>query len=297
MSASVGAELPDPKVLERELVRDLAWLAARLGAEVASAVPVSPLRGHGRPRTAFQVSLSDGRTVKLRRMAAVERAAQLERLLAALAPLGFPHVLLRRGRTLALEWIPGTPLEAEGDPRAIERAAELLSRIHGTSRFGGRRLPAERPATEEFQLLDKELLVLVAAGRLTKGEGESLRREVRRRTSDRPLHGIAHGDFAQENLVVDGAGALRVVDNESIRVGILDLDLARVWSRWPMEPATWRAFLEAYSVASGRPCRDDDLAGWKIRTLVLSAWYRHAYGLDGVDAAVSRLRHLGASLH
>jgi aminoglycoside phosphotransferase (APT) family kinase protein len=297
MSAGIDIDLPDPEDLERAFEQDLAWLATEFGAEVVSAEPLSPLRGHGRPRTAFRISLSDGRRVKLRRMKEIERASELERLLEALAPIGLPQVLARRDHALALEWVPGTSFAAEAEtPERVAWAARLLGRLHRTASFAGEILPAERPATEELASMDRQLAELVGANRLTEGDAVALGNVSHARTPPRPLHGIVHGDFAPENLVVDPSGALRVVDNEAVHVGILNLDLARVWSRWPMEAARWRAFLTAYESASGRRCRDDDLIGWKVRTLVLSAWYRTAYQLDGAETAVSRLQAFGASL-
>ena len=133
------------------------------------------------------------------------------------------------------------------------------------------------------------MATLVAAQRLTRPEADAVADAIVRNTPERPIHGIVHGDFAPENLVIDAAGALHAIDNEVVRIGILDLDLARTWSRWPMAGPTWVAFLAAYAAASGRTCSDDQLVGWKLRTLVVTAWYREAFRLRGADAAVTRL--------
>lgn len=297
VNAAGEIELPDRDAVERAYQRDIAWAAGELGSPVVSASPVSPLRGRGRPLGAFRLELSDARLIKLRRMPDAERAEELERLLGTLAALGFPRVLARRGRLLILEWIPGAPFAAEPEtPARIVQAAQLLGSIHRTPSFAGQRLPDERPSTTERDRFDQQLSALVRAGRLTERQVDSFRRIARERIPARALHGFTHGDFAPENLVLDASGAVRVVDNEAVQLGILDLDLARVWSRWPMPPASWGRFLVAYGSASGRSCRDDDLAGWKLRTLVVSAWYRSAFRLEGADAAVAKLCQFGNSL-
>jgi aminoglycoside phosphotransferase (APT) family kinase protein len=103
---------------------------------------------------------------------------------------------------------------------------------------------------------------------------------------------VTHGDFCAENLVFDTEGRLRVVDNESLGVGILALDLARVWARWPMAEAAWHEFLTAYRDGGGLPTQEADLRPWKLRTLVRSAWYRLCYGLSGTERALAELENL-----
>jgi thiamine kinase-like enzyme len=289
MASGIHIDLPDPQQLERAFERDLAWLAGELGAEVVCAESVSPLRGLGHPRTAFCVDLSDGRRVKLRRMSEVGEAAELERLLAALAPIGFPQVIARRARCLVLEWIPGKLLSDERETRErIDAAGALLGRIHRTL-LEVDALPAERPATAELDRCAAQLAALVSAKLLSRPEADAVADAIARNTPERPIHGIVHGDFAPENLVIGASGALHAIDNEVVRVGILDLDLARTWSRWPMADPTWVSFLAAYAAESGRSCHDDQLVGWKLRTLVVSAWYRAAFRLRGAEAAVAKL--------
>jgi len=289
MASGIHVDLPDPQQLERAFERDLAWLAGELGAEVVSAESVSPLRGLGHPRTAFCVDLSDGRRVKLRRMSEVGEAAELERLLAALAPIGFPQVIARRARCLVLEWIPGKLLSEERETTGwIDAAGALIGLTHRT-RLEADALPSERPATAELDRCGSQLAALVAARQLTRPQADAVADAIIRSTPERPIHGIVHGDFAPENLVIDASGALHAIDNEVVRIGILDLDLARTWSRWPMADRTWASFLAAYAAASGRSCNDDQLVGWKLRTLVVSAWYRAAFRLRGADTAVAKL--------
>jgi len=296
MSAEVRAALPPPEELARALSRDLRWLASELGSAVAAAHPVSPLRGVDRPRTAFRVDLADGRRVKLRRMKTPERAAELARLLERLADRGLPRPLLRRDAALVVEWIEGAPLASDPVPLAdLREAARLLAAIHAVASFDGERLPAARSAGAELCALREQLDVLVDAGALAAGEAEALAARAEARWPARAVRGVAHGDFSGENLVVDARGRIRVVDNEALHVGPLDLDLARTWSRWALPDAAWRAFLAAYASEASRDVDEAALEIWKLRSLVQSAWYRTRYELPGVDAAVTRLRALRAA--
>jgi len=283
--------LPSAEQLERALADDLAWTESALGSKIAEVAPVSPLRGRHRPRTAFRLTLADGRRLKLRRMRSPERAVELARLVERLRDLGIPQVVLSRAEALVVEWLDATPFDEGPDPSGRrEEAARLLGRIHATATFDGLALPVLRPTAPELLAMAEELAFLVRARRLDTDTAERLSAAARERDPGRSLHGIVHGDFCVENLVVDGDGRLRVVDNEGIEVGPLAWDLARVWSRWPMPESAWEGFLAAYRTAGGARVDGPELAVWKIRTLVRSAWYRVGYRLAGDDAALARLR-------
>jgi aminoglycoside phosphotransferase (APT) family kinase protein len=145
--------------------------------------------------------------------------------------------------------------------------------------------------------MDAQLGALVESKRIGLELATRVARVVRERAPARALHGFAHGDFAAENLLVDAQGRLRAVDNEALHVGILDHDLARTCWRWPLPPASWRTFLEAHRGESGRTADPFALHGWKLRTLVLSAWYRDGYGLAGVEEPLAKLRTLLDAAH
>ena len=286
-----------PQELERSLAEDLAWASSELGCPIAEVVPVSPLRGREMPRAAFRLRLADGRQLKLRRLRSPERAAELARLTERLRELGIPQVVLLRGAALAVEWLEGTPMrEAPGSADRIEEAARLLGRIHATPAFDGLSLPVLRSTAAELLAMQEELATLVREGRLASDTAERLEAAARELDPGRSLHGVVHGDFCFENLVIDGDSRLRVVDNEGIEVASLALDLARVWSRWPMPEPAWDRFLAAYRSAGGSHAEAEDLLVWKIRTLVRSAWYRVSYRLAGDDDALAKLRSLSKGL-
>ncbi len=289
--------MPTAEELERALAEDLAWVRSELGAEISEVVSVSPLRGRGRPRSAFRLTLSDGRKLKLRRMRSPERAAELARLVAQLRDLGMPRVVLLRAEALVVDWIDGAPLVDAGErPERIEEAARLLRRIHATPAFDDLALPVLRStAAEQFGMVE-ELSVLVRERRLDADTRERLLAVARDLDPGLTAHGIVHGDFCAENFVIADDECLRVVDNEGLELGPLALDLARVWARWPMPVSAWGRFLAAYGCAAGGQVEDGDLLVWKLRTLVRSAWYRVTYRLAGDEAALAKLRSLLESL-
>jgi aminoglycoside phosphotransferase (APT) family kinase protein len=286
-----------PQEPDRALADDLAWASSELGCEIAEVVPVSPLRGREKPRAAFRLRLADGRQLKLRRLRSPDRAAELARLTEGLRELGIPQVVLRRGAALAVEWLDGTPIcDASGSADRIEEAARLLGRIHATPAFDGIPLPVLRETAAELRAMQEELARLVREGRLAADTAARLEAAALERDPGRSLHGVVHGDFCPENFVIDRGSLLRVVDNEGIEIAPLALDLARVWSRWPMPEAAWDRFLAAYRSGGGDHAESEHLLLWKIRTLVRSAWYRVSYGMPGDGDALVRLRSLSKGL-
>jgi aminoglycoside phosphotransferase (APT) family kinase protein len=279
--------------LERALAEDLAWVASELRSEISEVTAVSPLRGRDRPRAAFRVRLADGRQLKLRRMRSPERAAQVARLTGSLRDLGVPQVVLLRAGALAVEWVEGTPLrEGPGHPDRIEEAGRLLGRIHATPAFEGLSLPVLRPTAPDLLGMREELATLVREGRLEADTGERLMAAAHERDPGSALHGIVHGDFCAENLVIDGDSRLRVVDNEGLEIGPLARDLARAGSRWPMPAAAWERFVAAYRSAGGIHAADEVLEFWRIPIQVRSAHFRVSHRLAGDAEALARVQSL-----
>lgn len=127
---------------------------------------------------------------------------------------GTPRLLdahARRG-TLTTDWVPGRPLDASPDPQALGRAGAAVADLHGTTTD----LPLEdRPLRALAQARDQ--LALLLPGQTDRVAALAARAASALR--DAPVGPVVtlHGDLSRDQLVVDPAG----------RVGVLDLDRAR----------------------------------------------------------------------
>jgi Ser/Thr protein kinase RdoA (MazF antagonist) len=83
--------------------------------------------------------------------------------------------------------------------------------------------------------------------------------------------GVIHTDFHPRNMVENASGEVWIVDNEDIRIGALDYDIARSWRQWPMEPGQRDAFCRAYGEVRSLAPFLAYQEFWSICTLVSSA--------------------------
>jgi len=243
-------------------------------------------------RGTFRVALTDGRVVKARRHSRVATARRYAGIVRALPDLPFAPVLARHGRVTIEAWVPGVPLSRRPRSRArVAAAAAILRALHGVRRLGRRRL-APRASTRAFAAdLVRRLDVLVAARALTTRDADRVRRALARTRPATARVGVIHNDFSAENVVEDRSGRLHVVDSGGIRVGFLDLDLARTWYRWPMPAATWRAFLATYAGSHGVD-PETPAPFWRLAALVRSAHFRVVRATPAADVPLRRLRRL-----
>ena len=92
-------------------------------------------------------------------------------------------------------------------------------------------------------------------------------------------------------MVVKSGGAIVLVDNEHLRVGALDYDLARCWCRWNISRQQRDAFCRGY----GQHRKLDRFAAyqifWFISVLSLSAkvHLKHGKTNEAVFAALEKI--------
>jgi aminoglycoside phosphotransferase (APT) family kinase protein len=210
--------------------------------------------------------------------------------LGELRELGIPRVVVQQDELLVTDWIEGTPLKREVDIRQIEQAADLLARIHTTPSHAGTNLPRYAANREQSEAVIRELEILVRAKQAEASWADALTHSLHRTLPAQSLHGIVHGDFCAENLVIDTEGELRIVDNEALRVDCLDSDLARVWVRWPMPEDTWRTFVGSYRKQRPDAAEGSGLLAWQCRQLIASASWRVERHLPGAGPLLDRLQ-------
>jgi Ser/Thr protein kinase RdoA (MazF antagonist) len=264
-----------------------------LGCEVIEAVPLSSSLGPGATPRVHRVALADGRVVKVRRTDEHVDAPLVARILAALRHPAFAPPLALHDGALIEEWIEGAPLDDPPGDDALAQAGDLLGRLHALESLDGLPLHDMAPTARELWRIEHDLEIVARAGAL---ERETARRLLARAVECDPgaaLTGVCHRDFCAENLIVDGRGRLRVVDNETVTIAALDFDLQRTAYRWALPAERWAVFLDAYRAHREPPDDGDAALFWRLRAVTLSASFRVTRGAPTAAAPLAELRRLG----
>ncbi len=246
-------------------------------------------------RPSYRVELCDGRTVKARCLLDESSAEKTQQIRAAMAVGAFPPVLLRCGRVFIEPWVEGTPLSSGAATGAqVATAASLLAQVHAVEEVAGRKVRSERATQEWRGQTTARLELLVARGAIRGDCLQTLQDAQQRSDPGTARLGVIHGDFCAENMIVDPAGGLLVIDNEDFAVDALDYDLGLTWYRWPLPELAFALFLDTYSRQARRPVAP--LTFWKIAAVAKGAASRVQLFPEGAAAALARLEHLAAEL-
>jgi Ser/Thr protein kinase RdoA (MazF antagonist) len=246
-------------------------LLAEQGLACARIEPLAP-PGSGRRagRWCLRVTTEDGRTWKLRRLESAAEAARLAALRGRVdAPFLPAMTQMAVGAAfLAEPWIEGEPLSpAQAEARAEELGA-LLGRLHAASP-GAAAAPgapadaaaadaaARAASAERAERARADLAELARSGRLPGGEAGARRlRELLDAAAPAAVAAarsvLVHRDFCPENIVLDRAGRLHVVDHEWLGLDAAGVDLGRTWSRWDATDDAWQRFLRGYAATAPR---------------------------------------------
>jgi thiamine kinase-like enzyme len=271
-----------------------AELLARLGSEAVSAEPITTSRPQGSQRFAYRVELADGLVVKVRRPERPERAARAWRLLELLGDPRFAVVIMREGDLVVEEWIEGTSLAGRTPrPEHVAGAAAFLASLH-RARIDGVDAGRIGAPTELRDATCSRIEGLRRLALLGVAEVQTLCGAVRRLAPAVAATGITHNDLCGENIVIDTAGEIRVVDNEDVAPRFVDFDLARTWYRWQLEPAAWEHFVSRYATEGGRRPDADTFEFWKIAAVAKSAVESLAATPEQRERALARLQGLAA---
>lgn len=254
---------------------DLWSLVREFGPDLVSAEDITRLPSPVSNRVSFKLRFSDGSVVKGKQTESERRCDRLATLLPGLEIVRCSSLLGREGAALLEEWIPGTPLHQLAITLDyLSEAGELMA-LFGRTPLPTAAVPSRFADPKRFLAqAERRLAGLVDAAVLAS---KSARRLLSRAEENRPERldvGLIHHDFCPENLIVESGGVLHVVDIEDIRVGPLDVDLARTSYRWPMTSFQWQKFSEGYGRYRGVDSFVAHEVFWAIWTLSGSALFR-----------------------
>jgi hypothetical protein len=263
------------------------------GMEVAEVLNISGLPEPAGERATHRVTLASGLVFKVRRVRRPEKARRMHQLLELLADPHFPRPIWVSGNVIVEQWVDGLSLsELPATEHRIAAAARVLGHLHGLPRLGRRRLPERARSHRAFARARRQVARLASAGVIDEAAAASLLRILVRRAPATALVGLTHRDFCASNLVEDAGGQIVAVDNEGMRFGFLDYDVARAWYRWPMAASAWHSFVSAYQEASRRQVDANSWQFWQICAVATSAWLRLAQGTRGLETPLAVLRSL-----
>lgn len=277
------------------LPAEIAAALAQAGLQAVGARPITTLTSPRHARAVYAIELTSGQTMKARRLEDEATARQLCALRRDLPP-AFAPVLACHGRVVLEAWVDGETLGGGPPGDAILAAAgALLAALHATTVAAGRTVRETRPTSEWRAHSAGYLAQIGRRGALDPRTLQRLAAALARLDPGTAIWGLVHTDFCGENMVVDAAGGLHVIDNERVSVDALGYDLGRTWARWQLDDAAWTRFVAAYTGAGGPPQALAALGFWRLAASVTAAAVRIHLGA-ATQESFARLRQLAEEL-
>ena len=245
---------------------------AEFGQEVRSATDITSI-----PRAdkaALLVQFAGGLRIKLCISAAGDGSLeQSDQFLRKVGSGGFPRVLIRGDRWVAMEWIVGEPVSRRRFSQDIMRqAVRLLTAIHMTRIKPVAGMP-QKILNEVRLNIKQRLPVLVSNGILSDRQSQRVADLGDSISADSLEISLIHGDFSPHNLVVQEKEVYSV-DNDKIRLHVTDYDVCRAVTFWNEWNLSGTRFLKAYAKQSFRSLDGKSLLFWGIYDLVYRTSYR-----------------------
>ena len=241
--------------------------------------------------------MANGKSLKIRYNARPSKLRVAATLRAGLADDRLPRILLVTRRVVVEEWVEGVSLaHLPLSETRLGKAADLLGALHATREVGHRKLPVSRRVRPFVRRAERHLARLAASAVIGETERRSTTRALTRFAPEHALAGVTHDDFCAENLVEDPSGRVVAVDNEHMRIGFLEFDVARTWYRWPMSEEAWERFEDRYALWRG-PVDRENVPFWRLAAVLSSAYVRLTrLGGSRIGDPLGKLRELIADL-
>jgi aminoglycoside phosphotransferase (APT) family kinase protein len=268
----------------------------RAGLCVRAFRRISKIQHPDTGRSVYRLELRSGDTIKARRLPDEETARGLFEIRREL-PDAFAPALGQYGTVLLEEWIDGEVL-GDGLPSdgRLTEAAALLARLHATPVVAGCAVHDRRSTATWCEDTEARLQQVLAAGAIEGREGALIRAALERGDPGQAIFGLVHLDFCGENMVIDRAGRLRVVDNERVRVGPLGFDVARTWYRWALPATAWEHVRSAYAARMPFAEPLDSFGFWAVAAVVRSAALRLRMDPGRARVPLDRLHRMAAEV-
>jgi thiamine kinase-like enzyme len=275
---------------------DVAVAIDRAGFRVKAFRRISTTHSPGTRRSVYRIDLESGHTIKARRVEDEETARRLFETRRVL-PDAFTPAFACYGTVLFEDWIHGKELGSTppSDAHLVE-AGSLLASLHATSCVAGHPVHEMRGTAAWRHETDENLRVVLVAGEVDEQDVLLIRTALERRDPRQAIVGLVHTDFCGDNMVIDQAGRLRVVDNERVGIDALGYDLARAWYRWALPCLAWERFLAAYAARIPLTEPIETLGFWSIVALVQSAALRVRQDRARAHVPLDRLRGMAVEL-
>ena len=262
------------------------------GMQAEAVLEITRLTSPLQKKRNFRVDTTDGRRVKARLFPTTERRQRVAALMPLLAGLPFARILAHGGRVTLEEWIEGNALDPLAVTVALARqAGDILGSLHTRGGYDDTYCAGMPDTRALLERLDRHLEVVQLHGAASAKQCRQLAMLARDHCPDSLDSGLIHADFCLDNMVLTASGELFLVDNEDLRVGVLDYDLARCWSRWPMTPGQRRAFLEGYEHYRSASAFTAHKGFWGVIALVMSlqVFLRHGHSRLDLQEALLHL--------
>lgn len=273
-------QVPDP-----EIAKGL----ASIGGELSSIEEVTTLRTKTKDRACYRIGLTDGRTVKARCFASIEKRQAFMNLIPALDGLPFNRVLTASGCVVIEEWIDGSAVQSHSltsdDTRQL---ATVLARLNRKRIPSTVRTKTLQGIEWHVARLGNLLQNLVKKNRIESSlAGKILKIAEAHQPKDFEL-GVIHTDFHPQNMIRCPNDEIWTIDNEGLRIGVLDFDLGRCLTRWAMTPTQRKTFFHGYSEVRSLAPFLEHQTFWAINTLVLTIEINDNHGRS-IDHFLARL--------
>lgn len=271
---------------------DLQILVRQLGIEIDSAEEITCLTSARQRKASFKLTLTDGRLFKARRFRTLDRFSSAVALAPFIEDLHFSRIVAAHGMASIEQWIAGSPLSADAvSERQANWAGALLGQLHTITDLPPDLL-ARAPAGSWYNnKINTHLTALVARGALEPALAEKIFELALERQPATFDVGLIHGDFCADNMVISDNGEIFVVDNESLGLGAFDYDIARCLTRWPMNEALRKAFVEGYQRHRSLQVFSSHLEFWAIKALSLTVYvhFNHNRSCEPSLAALKQI--------